>query len=96
MVTPFFGNMIKLMHSAGDPDVARTEAERFATELNAARESHGETSIEVVGPTPAYPLKMRNLYRWQILLKGPHPARLIDIVPAGPLWTVDVDPGSLG
>jgi hypothetical protein len=39
---------------------------------------------------------MRNLYRWQILLKGPHPERLLDIVPTGILWTIDVDPGSLG
>ncbi|PPR21979.1 MAG: hypothetical protein CFH40_01454, partial [Alphaproteobacteria bacterium MarineAlpha10_Bin3] len=29
------------------------------------------------------------------LLKGAHPARLLDIVPTGALWTVDVDPGSL-
>ncbi|MCH8114032.1 MAG: primosomal protein N' [Chloroflexi bacterium] len=93
---PPFTNMIKLMHSARNAGVARTEADRLATELNAARETHGETSIEVIGPTPAYPLKVRNLYRWQILLKGPHPARLLEIVPTGALWTVDVDPGSLG
>lgn len=93
---PPFTNMIKLMHSAGNADVARTEADRLATELNAARETHGETSIEVIGPTPAYPLKVRNLYRWQILLKGPHPARLLEIVPAGAVWTIDVDPSSLG
>ncbi|MCZ6539523.1 MAG: primosomal protein N' [Chloroflexi bacterium] len=93
---PPFTNMIKLMHSAGNAVVARTEADRLATELSTARETHGETSIEVIGPTPAYPLKVRNLYRWQILLKGPDPARLLEIVPAGPVWTVDVDPVSLG
>ena len=93
---PPFTNMIKLMHSARNAEVAWTEAGRLAAELNQARETHGETSIEVIGPTPAYPLKMRNLYRWQILLKGPHPERLLDIVPTGILWTIDVDPGSLG
>jgi len=92
---PPFANMIKLMHSARNAQVAWTEAGRLAAELNEARVAHGETSIEVIGPTPAYPLKMRNLYRWQILLKGAHPARLLDIVPTGALWTVDVDPGSL-
>ena len=93
---PPFTNMIKLMHAAGNPEVARNEAARLADELNGARETHGESSIEVIGPTPAYPLKVRNLYRWQILLKGPDPARLIEIVPTGPLWAVDVDPVTLG
>jgi primosomal protein N' (replication factor Y) len=93
---PPFTNMIKLMHSAGNAKVARTEAERLASELRDAREAHGETSVEVIGPTPAYPLKVRNLYRWQILLKGADPARLLEIAPARALWTVDVDPGSLG
>lgn len=93
---PPFTNMIKLMHSAGNAEVAQQEAERLAAELNSARETHGETSVEVIGPTPAYPLKVRNMYRWQILLKGPQPERLLEIAPAGSLWTVDVDPASLG
>ncbi|MDP6667849.1 MAG: primosomal protein N' [Dehalococcoidia bacterium] len=93
---PPFTRMIKLMHSAGNAEVARTEAERLATEFNAAGETHGETSVEVIGPTPAYPHKLRDLYRWQILLKGPRPERLLETVPTGALWTVDVDPASLG
>jgi len=93
---PPFTSMIKLMHSAGNADVAKNEAARFARELAEVRESHGETGIEVIGPTPAYPLKVRNMYRWQILLKGSHPERLLELAPPGSLWTVDVDPSSLG
>ncbi len=90
---PPFTSMVRLTHAAGDAVVARAEAERLADELSAARENHGETSTLVIGPTPAYPLKVRNQYRWHILLKGSDPARLLDIVPAGPLWSIDVDPG---
>ena len=61
-----------------------------------ARESHGETGVEVIGPTPAYPLRIRNMYRWQILLKGAHPERLLELVPPNSLWTVDIDPATLG
>jgi primosomal protein N' (replication factor Y) len=93
---PPFTEMIKLMHSANTPEVAKAEADRLANELRQARESHGETGIEVIGPTPAYPLKLRNMYRWQILLKGSHPERLLELVPSGSLWTIDVDPASLG
>jgi len=93
---PPFTSMIKLMHAAGNADVAKSEADRFAQELAEIRESHGETGIEVIGPTPAYPLKIRNMYRWQILLKGAHPERLLELVATNSLWAVDVDPASLG
>jgi primosomal protein N' (replication factor Y) (superfamily II helicase) len=93
---PPFTNMIKMMHSAGAADVAETEAHRMAKELAEVREAHGETGIEVIGPTPAYPLKMRNMYRWQILLKGSHPERLLELVGQSSLWAIDVDPASLG
>jgi primosomal protein N' (replication factor Y) len=93
---PPFTQMVKLMHAANNEQVAADEATRMAEALREARESHGETGIEVVGPTPAYPLKMRNMYRWQILLKGSHPERLLELVPPGKLWTVDIDPANLG
>ena len=93
---PPFTSMIKLMHSAANPEIARTEAERFANELSDTRESHGETDTEVIGPTPAYPQKLRDMYRWQILLKGSRPERLLELLPVNRLWTVDVDPASLG
>ena len=93
---PPFTSMIKLMHSAANPEIARTEAERFANELSDTRESYGETGTEVIGPTPAYPQKLRNMYRWQILLKGSHPERLLELLPTNTLWTIDVDPASLG
>ena len=93
---PPFTNMVKMMHAASSEQVAADEAVRMAVSLQEARESYGETGIEVIGPTPAYPLKMRNMYRWQILLKGSHPERLLELVPPGYLWTVDIDPASLG
>ncbi|NQW19919.1 MAG: primosomal protein N' [Chloroflexi bacterium] len=89
---PPFTSMIKLTHSAGNVEVAQAQAERMAITLKAARESHGETGTEVLGPTPGYPLKMRNMYRWQILLKGAYPERLLELVPPGLLWAIDVDP----
>tara|TARA_B110000438_G_scaffold24798_1_gene23127 strand:- start:7094 stop:9589 length:2496 start_codon:yes stop_codon:yes gene_type:complete len=89
---PPFTRLLKLMHSAGNDEIAKAEAKRMAKALLDAREAHGETGIEVIGPTPGYPVKMRNMYRWQILLKGSHPERLLELVPSGSLWAVDVDP----
>lgn len=89
---PPFTRLLKLMHSSGHAEIAKAEAERMAKALSEMREAHGETGIEIIGPTPGYPVKMRNRYRWQILLKGSHPERLLELVPSGSLWAVDVDP----
>ena len=93
---PPFTKIIKLTHSAVDASKAEYEAKRMSEMLENARESYGETGVVVIGPTPAYPLKLRNMYRWQILIKGSHPDRLLDLVPRSSLWVVDIDPVMLG
>ena len=93
---PPFTKIIKLTHSAVDASKAACEAKRMSEVLVNARESYGETGVVVIGPTPAYPLKLRNMYRWQILIKGSHPDRLLDLVPRSSLWVVDIDPVTLG
>ena len=93
---PPFTKIIKLTHSAVDASKAEYEAKRMSEVLVNARESYGETGVMVIGPTPAYPLKLRNMYRWQILIKGSHPDRLLDLVPRSSLWVVDIDPVTLG
>ena len=93
---PPFTKIIKLTHSAGDAVKAEYEAKRMSEILGNARESYGETGVVVIGPTPAYPLKLRDMYRWQILIKGSHPDRLLELVPPGSLWVVDIDPVTLG
>ena len=51
-----------------------------------------ETSL--IGPVPCFFSKIGGRYRWQIVLRGPQPAELIDLpLPDG--WQVDVDPVSL-
>ena len=89
---PPFTRIVKLTHAANDYDRAKVEADRLFRELEEVRENHGETSTEIIGPSPGYPLRIRNLYRWQILLKGSRPEALIDLVSPGNIWSIDVDP----
>lgn len=89
---PPFTRIVKLTHAANDYDRAKVEADRLFRELEEVRENHGETSTEIIGPSPGYPLRIRNLYRWQILLKGSRPEALLDLVSPGNIWSIDVDP----
>jgi primosomal protein N' (replication factor Y) len=92
---PPFTRLVRLVYS--DPDAAEAEraARDLAARLERERSVSGDTGNSVVGPTPPYPPRLRGRYRWQIVLRGPEPAGLLDKVPPGRGWTVDVDPASL-
>ena len=92
---PPFARLIRLVYSSPDRQDGREEAGRLVERLREEREASGETDVEVIGPTPCFPFRVRGLMRWHAVLKGQMPARLLDRVPVPPGWVVDVDPISL-
>ncbi len=95
LANPPFTRMIRLMHSSADLDEAHAASLETANRLRRERSNTGLTDSLIAGPTPAFPLRVRDMYRWQIVVKGPRPERLLDVCPVGEGWTVDVDPVSL-
>ena len=55
----------------------------------------GLPALSVIGPAPAYRRRLRGRFRWQLLLRGPHPDAALQGVPVPRGWVVDVDPLSL-
>jgi primosomal protein N' (replication factor Y) len=49
----------------------------------------------VLGPAPAFFARYRGYYRWQVLLRAPAPAQILQglAIPFG--WRIDIDPVSL-
>lgn len=88
---PPFGRLILLQTSAKREDTVERRASTLAAELRA----EADPATSVLGPAPAFAAKLRGSYRVQIVLRGPDPASLLDRVPPGPEWTVDVDPATL-
>ena len=68
------------------------EARSVRTRIEQFLANDVSAEMEVAGPSPAFPARLAGRYRWQILLKGSNPARVLDDAPIGPGWTVDVDP----
>ena len=95
LANPPFTNMIRLTCSSHDREFAHAAAITEADLLKRERANRGLTDTVVTGPTPAYPLRVRDTYRWHVILKGPRPERLLDAAPVGDGWVVDVDPVSL-
>ncbi len=86
---PPFGRLVLLQTTAKREETVRRRAEALAERLR----PHVEEGEEVLGPAPAFAAKVADVYRWQVVLRGPDPTHLLDEV--GDEWTIDVDPASL-
>ena len=70
-------------------------AEKAAGELAAALAAQ-HPGITIDGPAPSFHPRERGKYSWQLLVKSPARAALVDIIHALPSgWTYDIDPINL-
>ena len=89
---PPFANYVRLTYGAFDNNDAEMEARSVRTRIDQYIDAETDVTVDVAGPSPAFPARRAGRYRWQILLKGDEPAAILDDVPLGPGWTIDVDP----
>ena len=90
---PPFIRLIKIIISHKDQNKARYEAQKLSQEIN-----DNFKNIEIIGPNPAYLSKLKNMYRFQLLLKLPldfNQNNLKQIVSNFKKALIDVDPISL-
>jgi primosomal protein N' (replication factor Y) len=89
---PPFNEIVHLLFQ--DPN--DSQALRLATEtgitLTLRAEAQGLTDIEVIGPAPGMPSRIRGRYRWHLSLRGRRLLRFIEGMEFPPGCTVDVDP----
>ena len=91
--SPPFGRLVKLTVGLEDPAAAERVASVEADRLRALAAERG-VEVQVVGPAPAFIRRRAGRWRWNVVLRGPEPAALLDDGPDAP-WSVDVDPESL-
>ena len=92
---PPFNRLVRLTYRHLKQEHALEEAARVASELRVARDTAGRAEPDILGPTPAYITRIRGEYRYQVLLRGRNPARLLENMRLGEHWHVDIDPASL-
>ena len=92
---PPFSRLIRLVHSHTNNATCESRAASLAEELRSARRESDMANIEILGPTPPYPARLRGRYRWHIVLRGRDPRALLDMVTIPQGWGVDVDPVTL-
>ena len=93
---PPFTRLIRYLFRDADEATCATRAEEMARRLARHARSRGlEGQVDLLGPTPAFASRVRGRYQWQIVLRATDIDPLLDDLPAGPGWTVDIDPQNL-
>jgi primosomal protein N' (replication factor Y) len=91
--SPPFGRLVKLTIGLAEAGAAEREAAATADVLRARAVERG-VDIAVIGPAPAFVRRRAGRWRWNVILRGPAPAALLEGGLDAP-WSVDVDPESL-
>jgi len=92
---PPFTRLVRLVFTHSSDTRCRQEAEKMAGNIASERDSQGIAGLSIIGPAPAYVHRSRGRYRWQLILRGSDPSKVLSrsTIPQG--WTVDVDPVGL-
>ncbi len=89
---PPFTYLLKLTCVYKTEVAAVRNAQTLARDL---KQRYGD--VIIFGPTPSFYERQHDTYRWQIVIKSPKRARLLEIIKDVPTthWQVDLDPASL-
>ena len=89
---PPFNRLIHMTYLHTNADACQEQAEKMGRTLRRRAYSQGSGEVEVIGPAPATPERVRGRYRWHLILRGRNLHSFLDGVVTPQGWTVDVDP----
>ena len=89
---PPFNRLVHMLYLHTNAPACQREADRMGRILRRKAYSLGLTDVEVVGPAPAYPERVRGRYRWHMILRGRNLHAFLGEVTIPQGWDVDVDP----
>jgi primosomal protein N' (replication factor Y) len=89
---PPFSQLVRLVYSHTNEEICRREAERVYRLLLGEKTREGMVDFNIIGPVPAFAIRARGRYRWQLFLRGPDSTRMLSQLSLPRGWTVDVDP----
>ena len=89
---PPFNQLAHIVYQNSDADTAQRQAAVIADELKRRSAAQGRTDIEVSGPAPGLPPRLRGRHRWRLLLRGRNLPEFLDDVDFPTGCVVDIDP----
>ncbi len=92
---PPFSRLARFVYRHADEAICAREGDKLARTVALIAQHVGLEDLDIMGPTPCFAAKMRDLYQWQLILRSADLDPLLRElrVPFG--WQIDVDPVSM-
>ncbi len=92
---PPFDRLLRLVISHTNDLTCETKANSLASRIDKRISEKGLAGIDVIGPSPAHPHRIRGKYRWHILIRGRYGREVIEEIDIPRDCIIDVEPVSL-
>ena len=89
---PPFNQLAHIVQQNTDLEACQRQAEAMVEDLKRRAAAGGRTDIEVSGPAPGLPPRLRGRHRWRLLLRGRNLSEFLDDVDFPTGCTIDIDP----
>ena len=89
---PPFNQLVHLVYQDVNATLCQRQATAMARELRQRVYAQGLTDVDVVGPAPGIPSRLRGRYRWHLVVRGRDLHRFLEDLSFPRGCTVDVDP----
>ena len=89
---PPFNQLVHLVYQDVNATLCQRQATIMARQLRQRVYAQGLTDVDVVGPAPGIPSRLRGRYRWHLVVRGPDLHRFMEDLSFPRGCTVDVDP----
>jgi len=92
---PPYRRLARLVYEDASPTRARTEAQALAGKVRRLLGRWGLPATDLIGPAPCFFAKIRDRYRWHMLVRLARPADFLREVAPRRGWRIDIDPESV-
>ncbi|PKB63766.1 MAG: primosomal protein N' [SAR202 cluster bacterium Io17-Chloro-G2] len=92
MGNPPYNRLAHLVWQDTNDGVCQRRAATMARQLRQEAYAQGLTDVQVIGPAPGIPARLRGKHRWHLLIRGRNLHRFLEGAQFPPGCTVDIDP----
>ena len=94
-LAPPFRQLARLVYINSNEFSCQKETRKISRLLGEKIKLNKLSDMQLIGPAPAYLYKIKDKFRWQIIIRGNNISSFLANIEFPPGWTIDVDPVSL-
>ena len=89
---PPFNQLAHIVYLNPDPQTCQRQTQAIADSLKRQAAAQGRADIQISGPAPGLPPRLRGRHRWRLLIRGRNLPQFLETTQFPPNCTIDLDP----